>query len=58
MKEMLKAAAAIIGIIGVQMALSYIFSYQVAETFTKVSIAALFFYYICKAVQKRKKKTA
>ena len=57
MKNLFTAALALIGIIGVQMIISYAFSWQAADLFSKVSLTALFTYYLCKVFH-RKRKTA
>lgn len=46
MKNIMIAAASMVGIIAVRIILSIAFSEQVAEVFTKVSVSALFFYFI------------
>lgn len=57
MKKAFIVAAFITAIIVVRMILSVAFSEQVAEVFCKVSISALFFYFIC-TLSKDKLKTA
>lgn len=54
MKEVLTAAAAFIGIIVVQIILSHVYSYQIAEVFSKTATTALFFYYVIKSTRKQK----
>lgn len=58
MKEMLKAAALMAVIIAVQMVLTYVFTYHVGEVFSRISVAALFYYYTIKAVKAVRKSRA
>lgn len=53
MKSVLKAVMAVAGIIAAQMILSYVFTYQVAEMFSKISLGVLFYYYIVKMINKK-----
>lgn len=55
MKEVLKATVAMVVIIAVQMVLTYVFTYHVGEVFSKVSVTALFYYYVIKYVKAVKK---
>ncbi|MCI8597945.1 MAG: hypothetical protein HFJ10_05825 [Lachnospiraceae bacterium] len=52
MKKILIPAGAMLVIIAVQIMLSCLFTYHVGEVFTKVSMSALFFYYIIKLGKK------
>lgn len=58
MKEILKAAAAMAVIIAVQMILSYVLDYHVAEVFSRATVSALFYYYVLKAVKIRRSAKA
>lgn len=60
MKNVIIAAASMVGIIVVRMILSIVLSEQIAEVFTRVSVSVLFFYYVLlfsKNRQKAKKST-
>lgn len=60
MKNVIIAAASMVGIIVVRMILSIVLSEQIAEVFTRVSVSVLFFYYVLlfsKNRQKIKKST-
>lgn len=60
MKNVIIAAASMVGIIVVRMILSIVLSEQIAEVFTRVSVSVLFFYYVLlfsKSRQKVKKST-
>lgn len=60
MKNVIIAAASMVGIIVVRMILSIVLSEQIAEVFTRVSVSVLFFYYVLlfsKNRQKAKKAT-
>lgn len=60
MKNVIIAAASMVGIIVVRMILSIVLSEQIAEVFTRVSVSVLFFYYVLlfsKNRQKVKKST-
>ncbi len=57
MKKLFLAAVAMVVIIAVQMTLSFAFSYRVGEIFSRVSIGALFFYFLMdlgRVVRKKK----
>ena len=54
MKNIMIAAASMVGIIAVRIILSIAFSEQVAEVFTKVSVSALFFYFIIPFAKSRR----
>lgn len=60
MKNVIIAAASMVGIIVVRIILSIVLSEQIAEVFTRVSVSVLFFYYVLlfsKNRQKVKKST-
>lgn len=60
MKNVIIAAASMVGIIVVRMILSIVLSEQIAEVFIWVSVSVLFFYYVLlfsKNRQKVKKST-
>lgn len=60
MKNVIIAAASMVGIIVVRMILSIVLSEQIAEVFIRVSVSVLFFYYVLlfsKNRQKVKKST-
>lgn len=56
MKKILVALVAMCGIIVVRMILSVTLTEQVAEVFSRISIAILFYYFICTAISSRSKK--
>lgn len=45
-------------IIAVQMALTYVFTYHVGEVFSRISAAALFYFYTIKAAKAVRKSRA
>lgn len=55
MKNVMITAASMVGIIVVRMILSILLSEQAAEVFTRVSVSALFFYYIILFSKNRQK---
>ncbi len=55
MKNVIIAAASMVGIIVVRMILSIAFSEQVAEVFTRISVSFLFFYFVLLAAKTRNK---
>lgn len=58
MKNMFMAAAAIVGIIVVQMILAELFTWQIGEVFSRVSLGILFYYSICRMIgPKRSEKS-
>lgn len=60
MKNVIIAAASMVGIIVVRMILSIVLSEQIAEVFIRLSVSVLFFYYVLlfsKNRQKVKKST-
>lgn len=54
MKNVIIAAASMVGIIIIRMILSFTVNEQIAEVFTKVSIGFLFFYFILLFVKNRR----
>lgn len=54
MKNVIIAAASMVGIIIIRMILSFTVNEQIAEVFTKVSISFLFFYFILLFVKNRR----
>ena len=54
MKKAFIAVAAMVGIIAVRMILSVTLSEQVAEVFTRVSVGALFFFFLIKFTRNRR----
>ncbi len=55
MKNVIIAAASMVGIIVVRMILSIAFSEQVAEVFIRISVSFLFFYFVLLAAKTRNK---
>lgn len=55
MKNVIIAAASMVGIIVVRMILSIVLSEQIAEVFTRVSVSVLFFYYVLLFSKNRQK---
>lgn len=53
MKDMLTAAIAMAVIIMIQIILSYVFTYQVGEQFSKISWGILFYHYLFKSINKK-----
>lgn len=53
MKRTFIAVAVMIGIIAVRMMLSVILSEQIAEVFTRVSVSALFFFFVISFAKNR-----
>lgn len=47
MKSILKAVMVMAAIIVVQVVLSYVFTWRVAEKFSQAAFIALFYYYVC-----------
>lgn len=58
MKKLLMAAVVMVVIIAVQIVLSYVFSYRVAEIFSGFSVGALFYYSLFTLTDRRKKAKA
>lgn len=56
MKKIMAAGMAMAAIIVVRTALSYLYTEQAAEVFTRVSLSALFYYWVIRGMQSRKNK--
>lgn len=56
MKKAFIAVAAMVGIIAVRMILSVTLSEQVAEVFTRVSVSALFFFFLITFARNRRNR--
>lgn len=56
MRKIMAAGMAMVAIIVVRMALSYLYTEQAAEVFTRVSLAALFYYWVIRGMKSRKNK--
>lgn len=55
MKDMFMAGMAMVAIIAVQVVLTYAFAYQVGELFSKVSFIVLFYHYVFKEINRKRK---
>lgn len=53
MKHLLTAVIAVAAIVAIKMILSYVFTYPVGEIYFRVSITALFFYYVFMVTDKK-----